>query len=228
MSPRPDAVRRLAPLAVVAALVVVVVAVLLVTLGDSDEAGDAPAGGDSPGADVTTASPPVPTPLEDVDTSVLTVPRESFCELVAPESLSTTLGGEPDDVRTYANGESTVIASGVEDIAHEYGCRWKRGRTVARAWVFAPPVTPDSAQDLAKTARGEEGCSVKRSAPDFGDPSVALTCRAGKSVEASYRGLFGDAWLACSLNAPGSRQDVLARTGDWCVAVAEAASQPPA
>ena len=227
MSPRPDAVRRLAPLAVVAALVVAVVIVLLVTLGDADEA-DAPSGDAAPGADPTTASPPVPTPLRDIDTSVLTVPRESFCELVAPESLSATLGGEPGDVRTYANGESTVIASGVEDIAHEYGCRWKRGRTVARAWVFAPPVTPAAAQALAKGARGEEGCSAKRSAPDFGAPSVALTCRAGTTVEASYRGLFGDAWLACSLNAPGSRQEVLARTGDWCVAVAEAASQPPA
>lgn len=227
MSSRPDVVRRLAPLAVAAALVVAVVAVLLVTLGGSDDTG-APSGGGAPAADVTTSGPPTPTPLEDVDTSGLTVPRESFCELIAPAGLSAALGGEPDDVRTYANGESTVIASGVEDIAHEYGCRWKRGRTVARAWVFAPPVTPEAAQGLVRSARRQEGCSVKRSAPDFGNPSVALTCPGGRTTEASYRGLFGDAWLACSLQARGSRADVLARTGDWCVAVADSASQPPA
>ena len=50
----------------------------------------------------------------------------------------------------------------------------------------------------------------------------------GKSVEASYRGLFGDAWLACSLTAPGERDAVLEKAGAWCVAAARAASQPAA
>ena len=42
-------------------------------------------------------------------------------------------------------------------------------------------------------------------------------------VELSYRGLFGDAWLACALALPGDRQDALEdRAGRWCAAVVTA------
>ena len=57
-------------------------------------------------------------------------------------------------------------------------------------------------------------------------PSVALICPAGDRRWASFRGLFGDAWLACSLSAPATLgdQELLDRAGRWCVAVAEAAA----
>jgi hypothetical protein len=43
--------------------------------------------------------------------------------------------------------------------------------------------------------------------------------------EVTFHGLFGDAWLSCSLSAVGADQDGLVdRTGRWCVAVAQAAS----
>ncbi len=121
-----------------------------------------------------------------------------------------------------------MLTSEVTDIAAEHGCRWKRGRTVARAWVFAPPVTSADAKRFAGSARRAEGCDVRRDAPGFGSPSVARTCPVGEGFEASYRGLFGDAWLVCSLTAPGTRRATLTRAGAWCVAVAEAAAQPPA
>ncbi|CAN5232634.1 hypothetical protein BH09ACT12_BH09ACT12_04720 [soil metagenome] len=218
--------RRVASVAVAIVLVAAVVAVLLVTLGGSDD--DSPPAPPAGSGD-TTAAPPLSTPLADVDTSTLTVQRAGFCDLLAPESIEAVLGGAPKDVRTYGNGESTVITSDITDIAHEYGCRWKRGSTAARAWVFAPPVTPDDATRLVTAARRSDGCDVRRGAAAFGSPSVARTCPVGKGFEASYRGLFGDAWLACSFTAPGDdRRKALDLAGAWCAAVAQAAAQPPA
>jgi hypothetical protein len=42
----------------------------------------------------------------------------------------------------------------------------------------------------------------------------------------SFRGLFGDAWLACSLTLPPAvtPERLLETAGRWCVAVAQAAS----
>jgi hypothetical protein len=99
---------------------------------------------------------------------------------------------------------------------------------VARAWVFAPPVTPDEARALAAAAARERGCRALPDAPAFGSPTAAIACTGGGDQRVSFRGLFGDAWLACSLSAPTSErdQDALAdRAGRWCVAVARAASR---
>jgi hypothetical protein len=59
----------------------------------------------------------------------------------------------------------------------------------------------------------------------FGSPSVAVGCRAGRTLTAAYHGLFGDAWLSCSLAVPvggAARADLVDRAGRWCVAVAAA------
>ena len=43
-------------------------------------------------------------------------------------------------------------------------------------------------------------------------------------MRASYRGLFGDAWLACEVARPaGADWSVVDRAGRWCVGVLEAA-----
>ena len=91
-----------------------------------------------------------------------------------------------------------------------------------RAWVFAPPVTRSRATELVEDAAGREGCTRAATAPAYGSPSVALVCPAGDRRWASFRGLYGDAWLACSLAAPASltEQQLLDRAGRWCVAVA--------
>lgn len=212
--------------------VVVVLALVATALIRSVDG--APPGQATPTPTATPAPTPTPeplplsTPLADYDTSALTVQRSGFCDLLAPEDVAAALGGAPDTARTYGNGESTTISSGVTDIAHEYGCRWKRGPTVLRAWVFAPPVTPGSARLLIRAARATDGCAERRDAPAYGSVSIARTCPVDQGFEASYRGLFGDAWLACSLTTRGGRASVLAQAGAWCVAVAEAAAQPPA
>ena len=102
-----------------------------------------------------------------------------------------------------------------------------RGRDVARAWLFAPPVTPARARDLIKAAGAAKGCRPEPQDPGFGQQSVAVVCDKGGTTTASYRGLFGDAWLSCSVAVATGSVDqpaLLDRTGRWCVQVAEAAS----
>ena len=172
------------------------------------------------------------TALEDYDTSTVALSRAPFCDRLSDEAVAEALNGTADtdstaEAVTYANGESAEIAPGLEDVAHEYGCRieGRRGAEV-RAWLFAPPVTEERASDLIDEASGRGSCTQPATAPSYGAPSLALVCPAGDRLWASFRGLFGDAWLACSLSVPAAvgEDELLARAGRWCVAVAQAAS----
>jgi hypothetical protein len=168
-----------------------------------------------------------PTPLTSFDTRALTVPRAAFCDDIDPRQVEAALGGEPVDATSYENGEEVTLADGVTDVAHEFGCTWIRAdQSEARAWVFAPPVDAKRAAALVKAAGRSEGCLASPE-PAYGSPSVELLCTSEAGGVASYRGLFGDAWLTCelSLKPPGvSGPELLRRTGAWCVGVAEGAS----
>ncbi len=224
-------------MALLAALVAIALVVALVVTrgGSDDDASPPPEDPPSPTPLIALDTPldvPLETslgnPLADYDTTTLTVQRAGFCDLIPAAEVEAVLGGSPRDTRTYDNGQSTVLTAEVTDIAAEHGCRWKRGPAVARAWVFAPPVSPENAARLVSTARRTTGCSVRRGAPEYGSPTLARTCPVAEGYEVSYRGLFGDAWLVCSLARPGARAATLLTAGEWCVAVAEAAAQPPA
>lgn len=186
------------------------------------------AGGDS---DEEPAAAPPPsyssTPLADFDTSTLTVARAGFCDRIAPDAVAEALGADPAQSSDYANGDQVELVPRQTDVAHEYGCTYDGPHgTEARAWVFAPPVTSTRAGELVDEASGIEGCKRQQAAPAYGDPGVALICTYKKDAYASFRGLFGDAWLACSLGLPKRVPDekLLDRAGRWCVAVAQAAS----
>ena len=182
--------------------------------------------------DTTTPAPPEPptytsTALTDYDTSVVAVSRAPFCDRLPEEAVTAALDGEADAITTYVNGDSAEIAPGLDDVAHEYGCRIEgSGREEVRAWLFAPPVTRSRAGELVDEAVDRRACTRPTRAPAYGSPSVALVCPAGGRWWASFRGLFGDAWLACSLAGPAavSESELLDRAGRWCVAVAEAAA----
>ncbi len=144
-------------LAVVGVLTLGAVAVGVLVGGGEDPASES---GPSPTASPTPS--PTGTALADVDTRVVAVARESFCAALAPESVVRALGEVPGDgasdsasdsasggaadgaagevsARTWDNGQATRLESGLEDVAHEYGCEWRaRGGRVARAWVFTP------------------------------------------------------------------------------------------
>lgn len=163
------------------------------------------------------------TDLADFDSSTAVVQRAPFCDLVAEEAVVEALGGE-GQLTAWGNGEqSPTLPDG--DVAHEYGCEYAGSGTEARAWVFAPPVTLGRAQALARTAPAK-GCSPTAGAAAFGSPSVATTCTTGEQRTVSWRGLFGDAWLTCTLTqgVGATEAELVARAGRWCVAVAQAAS----
>lgn len=187
------------------AAAVACVVLALVLLGCTSEPEDPPA---EPEASST--------PLQDFATDDVAIARGEFCARVAPDAVAAALGAEPADADTWANGDRTRLSDGVRDVAHEYGCSWTAADgSVARAWVFAPPVTTSAAAALGRQSRRADGCRPVPDAPAYGDPSVAVRC----GDEIAFHGLFGDAWLSCSLQT-----SELDRAGRWCVAVAQAAS----
>lgn len=174
-------------------------------------------GGSEPTAAPTSAPP---TPLASFDTGTLAIARADFCARVAPDAVAAALGGEPEARRTWANGDRATLADGVTDVAHEYGCRWTAADgTTAQGWVFAPPVTPGEAGRLRHAAATAPGCEPVPDAPAFGRRSVAVRCGDGTTA---FHGLFGDAWLSCSVTVGAG--DAVERAGRWCVTVAQAAS----
>ena len=66
----------------------------------------------------------------------------------------------------------------VRDVAHEYGCTFEAADgTIARAWLFAPPVTPARARHLVKAAARRPGLPRRSPrTPGFGQQSVAVVC----------------------------------------------------
>lgn len=194
---------------VAAAVLATLVAVTGLTACDGDEQPQTP------------VSSIVSTPLADFSTTGITIARADFCSRVAPAAVEEALGSTPESADSYANGDRAQLAPGLRDVAHEYGCVWKAADgTVARAWVLAPPVTAEQAAALRRAATGR-GCRPVEDAPPYGDPSVAVRC----GTQTAFHGLFGDAWLSCSVEATAGAPDALLdRTGRWCVTVARAAS----
>lgn len=168
------------------------------------------------------------TPLASFDTSAVTVLRTAFCDRVPADAVEEALGAEPEDATEYGNGDRVRLARGVRDVAHEYGCSWTADGVTASAWVYAPPVPRSTAAKWVRRARADKGCDQVPGAPPYGAPSVGLVCTGGRFQQVSFRGLFGDAWLTCSIrssrvSAGQSLDEAVDRTGRWCVAVARAA-----
>ncbi len=169
---------------------------------------------------------PKPPGVQDISTA-LVVDRAPFCQNVDAAAVQSALGGQFTDSLTYGNGDRVEIGS-VSDVAHEYGCRWDGPRDLtARAWVFVPPVTLQEAKAMIKVSRSTKGCEPLKGS--FGAPSLGLACSGKSRQQASYRGLFGDAWLTCTLSAPATMKagKVARRTDRWCAAVALAAGEEP-
>lgn len=189
-------------------------------------------GGCSSGDAEQPAAQPTPdrgTPLGRFHSKRVAVTRGEFCDRLPAAAVERALGSSPRRERTYRSGQRVKLSASVHDIVHENGCILSGPKgTVARAWVFAPPVTRDRARELAAAAARMPGCSAVGDAPAFGKPSVATVCPAAKGggTVAAYAGLFGDAWLSCSLSSRElDRPTLLDRTGRWCVEVAKAAAR---
>ena len=185
----------------------------VLTRGGADDKEPAPA-----------PTPFTTTPLTGYDTSGVVVQRGAFCAGVDERQVSAAVGSAATDATSWQNGDPVDVGNGAQDLGHEFGCRWTGADgTVAQAWVFAPPVGADQARQLVRSAAKGPGCQIG-SGPAFGSPTLALTCTKDGVVQASYRGLFGDAWLVCEVARPaGATWDAVDRAGRWCVGVLRAA-----
>jgi hypothetical protein len=164
-----------------------------------------------------------PTTLTSYDAKEAEVVRGPFCDRVSPTGVEHALGAVPADGERWENGDRVRLADGSRDRVHEFGCRWTgEDGAVATAYLFVPPVTPPEARSLARDAIGA-GCSTF-AAQGFGRPNVATRCvDEDATTELTYRGLFGDAWVVCSLQTPGDPASLPTRASAWCVEVLEAA-----
>ena len=118
---------------------------------------------------------------------------------MADAAVEEALGAAPEEASAYGNGDQARLAPGIRDRAHEYGCSWTADGTTAAAWVYAPPVSRVVATELLRQARAVKGCEPVTAAPAYGEPSAGLVCTSTRGREVTFRGLFGDAWLVCSL-----------------------------
>lgn len=165
--------------------------------------------------------------LESYDTGGVDVVRGPFCDRVSPTGVEHALGGVPADSESWENGDRERLPDGTRDRVQEYGCRWTAADgSQASAWVFAPPVPPALARtltrDVVRDAYGAT-CRPTLEAADFGAPSATATCTLDSGNSLIERaGLFGDAWLTCTVSAPGDPVDLPARASEWCVQVVEA------
>jgi hypothetical protein len=177
-------------------------------------------GGGSGSADEPAAEP---TPITAFDASATALSRADFCERIPDEAVTAAVG-EVASTDHYGNGERNKITKGVTDVAHEFNCTFTGDAgAVARAWVFVPRVTRDQARALVADVRRTKGCRAV-DGKSFGSPGTGSVCTTPRGTEASYRGLFTDAWFSCSLTAKDlDEPTLLEQAGQWCVSSATAA-----
>ncbi len=159
--------------------------------------------------------------LEDLDPASLAVRRAPFCSALDPAAVEAALGSPVSGTADYSSGDQARITEGIEDVAHEYACTVAaEGGTVARAWVFAPPVSEAWAKGLASASL--RGCRAE-AAPSFGRPAAAWRCDRDGRPAIRLAGLFGDAWLSCEVQAreAAALADAVDR---WCATAVSAAA----
>jgi len=171
-----------------------------------------------PGSPAAPGTDPDPPALSAIDTTRVSVARAPFCDRVSDDQVTAALGRTGAKLTAWGNGDR-LPSGGKGDVANEYGCRWQAGRTTALAWVFAPPVDPAKAHQLVSDAKGMK-CARLRDAPAFGSPTFAVRCdlNAPTTIE-QLSGLFGDAWLTCSLVMRRGSVPSVGQLSNWCAAV---------
>jgi hypothetical protein len=170
------------------------------------------------------APKPTPTPLANLNTGAMQIPRIAFCKLVPAGAVRTAIGGKPDTASSYGNGDVVEVAGVGKEVVHETGCSWSTDTgSSAKAWVFARPVDAAFARQAIASSRRTEGCKVE-DGPAYGEPSLTQTCRPPDgSARVRHAGLFGQTWLTCEVTDPaGDVAAVRERADAWCVEVVNA------
>ena len=207
--------RRTGVAALAGASAVTVLAVLVGAVTQPDPTPD-PRPGSAPEAE--------PTARASYDTTGVGVVRGPFCDRVSPTGVEHALDDVPADSEQWDNGDRERLPDGSRDRVHEFGCRWTAADgTQASAWVFVPPVPRGQARALAAGVTADP-CRPVPAAAEFGAPGATALCDLDTgNTRVQRAGLFGDAWLTCTLSAPGRPTDLTERANEWCVEVVLAA-----
>lgn len=207
--------RRTGVAALAGASAVTVLAVLVGAVAQPDPEPD-PRPESTPEAEATSRA--------SYDTTGAGVVRGPFCDRVSPTGVEHALGGVPADSERWDDGDRERLPDGSRDRVHEFGCRWTAADgTQATAWVFVPPVPRGQARTLAAQVTARP-CRPVPGAGEFGAPGATALCDLDTGNTLVRRaGLFGDAWLTCTLSAAGRPDDLTERANEWCVQVVTAA-----
>ena len=174
------------------------------------------------------APAPQPTRIDDLDTGAMQLPRIDFCALVPDAAVADALDGRPVSDSSYGNGDAEELPGVGTQVVHEIGCSWSgRTGTVARAWVFARPVSATFARTVVNAGRRSKGCRTLPG-PGFGRPSATQLCQMqGGARRVRHAGLFGQTWLTCEVIASVIEHPELRTRADrWCVEVANTLDTP--
>ncbi|GAA1107995.1 hypothetical protein GCM10009668_30110 [Nocardioides dubius] len=180
------------------------------------------------GGDDGDAEQPLPS-LSQAVSGQPTISPGDFCDRIDERIFAETIG-EVAESTSYGNGDPATLAPGVEDVAHEFSCTVTAadGATL-RAWVFVPPVTPERAKALVRSAGSAKGCTTAEAA--FGEPGVRTLCSdADGAATTTLQGLFTDTWFSCSASVPDLATADLGsgglakRTDAWCASALSAAA----
>jgi hypothetical protein len=171
--------------------------------------------------DASRPRPSAPTPLAKLDATAVHLARATFCDRVPKAAVRDALDSGTAETSSWKSGDPAPTG-GSGDVAHEFGCAWTgKNGAVARAWVFARPVSAELAGSLVTEAGTEQGCTAER-ATVLGSPALLQTCTQPGGVERVRRaGLFDDTWLTCEVTGP-SAQRPRSRLDAWCGAVVAA------
>jgi hypothetical protein len=175
---------------------------------------------------------PTTTPLTEVDLSGVEVARGPLCQALDEEAVTQLLGGRPTEVHVHDSGDRIRLADGSTDVAHEYGCTFRRGPVTARTWVFAQPVAAREARHWAEELAGPR---CRPTGPlEFGAPGAVVVCADRRATTVRMAGLFGDAWLTCEVPRTGrttqdatagrAAREIEAAAQRWCADVAATVS----
>jgi hypothetical protein len=181
--------------------------------------------GDSSDDPATTASDPASsattsTAPSDQASRTPTGARADFCAQIPAAKVRAAIDGRSVYDESWQPGQPADLIGGAHENGAEYGCTWtaKDGTTVT-AWMFARPVTAAEATQLVR--KDGPGCERRR-APQYGEPSSTVQCINDDDTVTRSQGLFGDAWIGCSLQTPGILTK-LDRANAWCATVRGAA-----
>ena len=162
---------------------------------------------------------PAPTTLETYDADGVAVSRAPFCDRVSPTGIEHALGPAAASHRELRQRRPDPAARRHPRPSPTSTAASGRPRTGRRPGMGVRPAG-EPGPGRAPGRRGAVGAAARaRGRDSSGRPSVAARCRTDEGVERSWRGLFGDAWLVCTLAGRAAPPDATAQRDQRVVRV---------